>query len=195
MKYEKNSAGHYVIKGKTYELLVGSRAQVMHGTAYKTTGELTKEAFLQNKHGRIVSKSKYNTGKNKNKNNLLLHGYTAKKGKFGYVKVGSRSRGHGRKHRGGTTDPTNSGTPEPANGVNQGTAPGSGASPANIPAGGVAAYETSSLALNAAPFSGGRRRRSSKRHPHGGAFLGGKRRRTHRRRRGGSMPALTPADF
>lgn len=189
MKYQKNSAGHYVIKGKTYELLVGSRAQVMHGTAYKTTGELTKEAFVQNKHGRIVSKSKYNTGKNKNKNNLLLHGYTAKKGKFGYVKVGTRSRGRGRKHRGGTMDPTNDGSAQPANGVNQGTTPGPNASPANVPAGGVTGYESSTLALNAAPFTGGRRRKTR-----GGLYLGGKRRRTHRRR-GGAMPALSPADF
>jgi hypothetical protein len=190
MKYQKNSAGHYVIKGKTYELLVGSRAQVMHGTAYKTTGELTKEAFLQNKHGRIVSKSKYNTGKNKNKNNLLLHGYTAKKGKFGYVKVGTRSRGRGRKHRGGTTDPTNDGSTQPANGVTQGTAPGPAASPANA-VGEISGYSSpSSVAANAAPFSGGRRRKTR-----GGLYLGGKHRRTHRRRRGGAMPALTPADF
>ena len=32
----KNKNGKYVIGGKTYEQLVGSRAQVMHGTAYKT---------------------------------------------------------------------------------------------------------------------------------------------------------------
>jgi hypothetical protein len=189
MKYQKNSAGHYVIKGKTYELLVGSRAQVMHGTAYKTTGELTREHFLQNKHGRIVSKSKHNTGKNKNKNNLLLNGYTAKKGKFGYVKIGTRSNRR-RRHRGGTTDPTNDGSPTVPNGVNQGTDAGPGASPANVPSSGVGGYETSTLALNAAPFSGGRRRRKTR----GGLYLGG-RRRTHRRHRGGAMPALTPADF
>ena len=34
--YKKNSSGKYVINGKTYEMLTGSRAQVMHGTAYKT---------------------------------------------------------------------------------------------------------------------------------------------------------------
>ncbi len=186
MKYQKNSAGHYVIKGKTYELLVGSRAQVMHGTAYKTTGELTRDALIQNKHGRIVSKSKYNTGKNKNKNNLLLKGYTAKKGKFGYVKIGTRSHRR-RGHRGGTTDPTNDGSIQPANGLNQGTEPGPGASPANIPASGVSGYETSTLALNAAPFSGGRRRKSR-----GGFYFGGKRTRS---KRGGALRPLTPADF
>lgn len=190
MKYQKNSAGHYIIKGKTYELLVGSRAQVMHGTAYKTTGELTKEYFLQNKHGRIVSKSKYNTGKNKNKNNLLLNGYTAKKGRFGYIKIGNKSHRR-RKHRGGTTDPTNDGSTQPANGVNQGTAPGTGDSPANIPESGVSGYNSSSLAANAAPFnlSGGRKRIK------GGIYLGGKSRRRTHRRRGGSLPSLSPADF
>ena len=97
MKYEKNSTGQYVIKGHTYEQLVGSRAQVKHRTAYKTSGGLTYEDLYQNKHGRIVSLSKHRTGLNKNKNNLLLKGYTAKKGKFGYVKVGGT---HRRGHRG-----------------------------------------------------------------------------------------------
>ena len=136
MKYQKNSSGQYVIKGQTYEQLFGSRAQVNHGTAYKTTGELTKTDLIQNKHGRIVSRSKFNTGKNKNKNNLLLNGYTAKKGRFGYVKLGSKTHRR-RKHRGGTTDPTNSGEPVVPNGVTSGTHPGPGASPANVPSSGV----------------------------------------------------------
>ena len=33
----------------------GSRAQVMHGTAMKTPGGLTKKILRKNKHGRIVS--------------------------------------------------------------------------------------------------------------------------------------------
>lgn len=191
MKYQKNSAGHYVIKGKTYELLVGSRAQVMHGTAYKTTGELTREAFLQNKHGRIVSKSKYHTGKNKNKNNLLLNGYTAKKGQFGYVKIGSKTARRRRRHRGGTTDPTNDGSPTIPNGETTGTQPGMpNPSPANIPAQGVDGVNNSSLANFAAPFKGGRRRRKRTR---GGILLGG---RKQTMKRGGSgLRSLTPADF
>lgn len=191
MKYQKNSAGHYVIKGKTYELLVGSRAQVMHGTAYKTTGELTRDAFIQNKHGRIVSKSKYRTGKNKNKNNLLLNGYTAKKGKFGAVRIGSKTQRRRKGHRGGTTDPSNSGTPVPPNGVNEGTQQnGDGASPANIPVDGVAGYQPHGIASSAASFSGGRRRgrgrslsRRRGRKTRGGLFLGGN-----------HLP-LSPADF
>jgi hypothetical protein len=38
--------------------LEGHRAQVMHGTAYKTSGGLTRVHLMFNKHGRIVSKKK-----------------------------------------------------------------------------------------------------------------------------------------
>ena len=37
---------------------VGSRAQVMHGTAQKTAGGLTKTDLKYNKWGRIVSRKK-----------------------------------------------------------------------------------------------------------------------------------------
>ncbi len=37
---------------------VGSRAQVMHGTAQKTSGGLTKADLKYNKWGRIVSRKK-----------------------------------------------------------------------------------------------------------------------------------------
>jgi|LakMenEpi03Aug12_release.lakeMendotaPanAssembly.Ray.scaffolds.fasta_scaffold374779_2 hypothetical protein len=193
-KYQKNSHGHYVIRGKTYQQLFGSRAQVMHGTAYKTTGELTREALLQNKHGRIVSKSKYYTGKNKNKNNLLLNGYTAKKGQFGPVKIGSKTSRRGRR-RGGTTDATNAQADEAVSkaetaGVNP--AAMNSSSMGGVPEG----YSSSSLAASAAPISGGSRRRRRR----GGVFLGGSRRKRHSRsrsrRRGGSgLPSLSPAPF
>ena len=42
-RHHKGSDGKYHIKGKKYEQLIGSRAQVMHGTAYKTKGDLTKD--------------------------------------------------------------------------------------------------------------------------------------------------------
>jgi len=45
----------------------GSRAQVMHGTAMKTVGGLTKKNLRKNKHGRIVSIRASNSAK-KNKN-------------------------------------------------------------------------------------------------------------------------------
>lgn len=44
---------------------VGSRAQVMHGTAEKTVGGLTKDHLKYNTAGRIVSKTKSQTMKRK----------------------------------------------------------------------------------------------------------------------------------
>ena len=55
-KHIRLSDGFYHINGKKYKDLIGSRASVYHGTAYKTSGGLTKEDLEQNKHGRIVSK-------------------------------------------------------------------------------------------------------------------------------------------
>jgi hypothetical protein len=90
-KYKKDSNGNYVIQGRKYEVLIGSRAQVMHGTAYKTTGELTKNDLLQNKNGRIVSKKKHNLEKKVKR--LIKAGYGTKKGHFGAVRLsGSYSR-------------------------------------------------------------------------------------------------------
>ena len=100
--------GKYLINGKKYDMLEGSRASVFHGTAYKTAGELTKSAFIKNKQGRIVSEKKHNTAKKEMR--LVKAGYGTQKGKFGYVKLngtkgrsrsGSRSRSGGRKMRGG----------------------------------------------------------------------------------------------
>ena len=42
---------------------VGSRAQVMHGTAEKTSGGLTKKDLKYNKRGAIVSRKKSRTMK------------------------------------------------------------------------------------------------------------------------------------
>jgi len=42
---------------------VGSRAQVMHGTAHHTKGGLTKNNLKYNKAGRIVSRKKSATMK------------------------------------------------------------------------------------------------------------------------------------
>ena len=44
---------------------VGSRAMVMHGTAEKTKGGLTKSDLKYNKAGRIVSRRKSATMKNR----------------------------------------------------------------------------------------------------------------------------------
>jgi len=60
---------------------IGTRAQVWHGTAKKTTGGLTKKHLMMNKHGHIVSKKKHATGK-KSIKHLRKLGYIAKKGEF-----------------------------------------------------------------------------------------------------------------
>tara|TARA_B100001057_G_scaffold500622_1_gene616703 strand:+ start:3480 stop:3770 length:291 start_codon:yes stop_codon:yes gene_type:complete len=82
-RVSKGSDGKYHIKGKKYDILKGSRAQVWHGTAYKTEGNLTKDKLKMNKRGRIVSKAK--SSKNMLKR-LTNKGYFTKKGKFGFVK-------------------------------------------------------------------------------------------------------------
>ena len=41
----------------------GSRAEVFHGNAKKTTGGLTKKDLIKNKNGQIVSRKKHLTAK------------------------------------------------------------------------------------------------------------------------------------
>jgi hypothetical protein len=73
------------------EQTFGSKAQVWHGTAKKTSGGLTKNNLMKNKHGRIVSRRKHTMGK-KSIKHLRKMGYIAKKGKFTLFRKGSRSR-------------------------------------------------------------------------------------------------------
>lgn len=94
-RFTKTESGKYVVHGHTYEMLIGSRAQVWHGTAFKTNGGLTKKNLMQNKAGRVVSRSKHATAKKEMR--LLKAGYGTKKGKFGFVKLSGKSR----KMRGG----------------------------------------------------------------------------------------------
>jgi hypothetical protein len=82
----------------TFEQTTGTRAQVWHGTAKKTSGGLTKSALMMNKHGRIVSRKKHNTAKREKR--LVKAGFLTKKGHFGFIKKGSR-RHRSRKMRGG----------------------------------------------------------------------------------------------
>jgi hypothetical protein len=91
----KSDDGLYHIRGSKYPMLIGTRAQVWHGTAYKTSGGLTKNDLVQNKAGRIVSRAKHATAKKEMR--LVKHGYGTKKGKFGYVKL----RKHSKKMKGG----------------------------------------------------------------------------------------------
>ena len=75
---------------------IGTRAQVWHGTAKKTSGGLTKSHLMKNKHGRIVSRRKHASGK-KTIKHLRKLGYVAKKGHFKLFHKGRKSR----KMRGG----------------------------------------------------------------------------------------------
>lgn len=70
--------------------MIGSRAQVMHGTAHHTTGGLTKSDLKMNKWGRIVSRKK--SAKAKKDNRLVKLGFKTEKGKFGVVKKTRRAR-------------------------------------------------------------------------------------------------------
>ena len=81
----KQEDGQYHVNGKKFKKLIGTRAEVMHGTAYKTSGKLTKQQLLYSKSGRIVSAVKHKTATREKR--LQKYGYTAKKGKFGAVKM------------------------------------------------------------------------------------------------------------
>ena len=58
---------------------IGSRAEVYHGTALKTSGGLLKENLLKNKHGYIVSKRKVALSRKLKTNPLMAQGYLAKR--------------------------------------------------------------------------------------------------------------------
>jgi hypothetical protein len=62
----------------------GSRAQVMHGSADKTSGGLTKKDLKYNKWGRIVSRRKSSEAKKTRR--LQKAGFIPKKGEFGVAK-------------------------------------------------------------------------------------------------------------
>lgn len=84
------------MEGGAHMKRIGSRAQVMHGTAHHTSGGLTKGDLKMNKWGRIVSKAK--SSKAKKENRLAKMGFKTQKGKFGVVKTGKKTR------RGGAWD-------------------------------------------------------------------------------------------
>ena len=65
-------------------MTVGTRAQVWHGTADRTSGGLKKSDLVM-KNGRIKSKRASRSAK-KNQN-LKNAGWTFKKGEFGAVKI------------------------------------------------------------------------------------------------------------
>ena len=125
-------------------MLEGSRAQVWHGTAVKTSGGLKKDQLVMNKHGRIVSRKKHSTAKRENR--LVKAGYGTKKGKFGFVKIGKKSK----KQRGGYSSPYGAFDAAPF---------GAGQQPAGVPSD---LYDMSTGRMGAS-YTGGRKRRTRKR--------------------------------
>ena len=80
-RIDRHSDGMYHIGGATYESLIGTRAKVLHNTAYKTSGGLTKSDIrLNSKTGRIVSKKRSEEARKSRR--LEKAGYKPKKGKF-----------------------------------------------------------------------------------------------------------------
>jgi hypothetical protein len=102
-RHTKATDGKYHINGKKFDQLVGSRAQVFHGTAYKTTSgaakpkgdALTRKDLKKNKHHRIVSAAKSAKGPQMLKR-LHNKGYFTQKGKFGAVKRDNKTKKHGK---------------------------------------------------------------------------------------------------
>lgn len=77
----------------------GSKAQVWHGTAKRTSGGLTKNALMKNKHGHIVSRKQHKRGKQTIKH-LFKLGYKPKKGTFtAFHKGSNKMKGGGWNHK------------------------------------------------------------------------------------------------
>jgi len=68
------------------EARVGSRAQVFHGNARKTSGGLTRKDLMKNKRGNIVSRRARDAAKRSQ--NLKNAGISTRKGTFGAYRKG-----------------------------------------------------------------------------------------------------------
>lgn len=97
-RHQKQEDGFYHVNGQKFSTLIGTRAMVFHGTAYKTAGGLKKSDLLQNnKTGRIVSKLKSIEAKKTKR--LEKAGYKPVKGKFVLMRkgMGTKRRSSGKK--------------------------------------------------------------------------------------------------
>jgi len=85
---------------------IGSKAEVFHGTAKKTSGGIVRAGLVKNRHGRIVSRKKQALGR-KSIKHLFALGFKPKKGKFSLMRKsmakGKKSKRSTRK-RGGATE-------------------------------------------------------------------------------------------
>jgi hypothetical protein len=153
----------------SFQQTTGTRAQVWHGTAKKTSGGLTKSALMMNKHGRIVSRKMHNTAKKEKR--LVKAGFLTKKGQFGFIKKGTR-KNKSKKMRGGGDDMDNSGDMD--NSVNMDNSDDMNEDMETMKGGTGNAAGTGNLGspLDRALLAGGRRRRRSRR-MRGGMALGG----------------------
>ena len=64
---------------------IGSKAEVFHGTALKTSGQLRKRDLVKTRKGRIVSRKKQAAGKKAIKR-LFALGYKPTKGRFSLMR-------------------------------------------------------------------------------------------------------------
>lgn len=97
-RIQKHPDGMYHVNGTAYEELIGTRAKVFHGTAYKTSGGLTKSALEQNKKtGRIVSKRK--AAEARKTRRLEKAGYKPVKGKFVVMRKSSKNKSRSKSRR------------------------------------------------------------------------------------------------
>tara|TARA_X000001036_G_scaffold436174_1_gene478811 strand:+ start:2609 stop:2857 length:249 start_codon:yes stop_codon:yes gene_type:complete len=72
-------------------MLIGSRAQVAHGTAFKTAGGLKKAGIKKsNSSGKFVSLKASKRAKRENR--LGKAGWTTVKGKFGAVRINDKKK-------------------------------------------------------------------------------------------------------
>lgn len=78
--------------------LIGSRREVYNNTAKRTSGGLEKKDLFYNKYGRIVSLKKHVTAKKEKR--LQKYGWTAKKGKFGGIKMKAKPKSKAKKSKG-----------------------------------------------------------------------------------------------
>ena len=81
-------------KAKKFQEKYGSRLKVWNGTAEMTTGKLKKRDLIrvQDKNGVGRIKSKKKSMFEKKYNRLEKHGWTAKKGEFGAVRIDKKTR-------------------------------------------------------------------------------------------------------
>ncbi len=85
-----------------FKKTIGTRAEVWHGTAKKTSGGLQRDDLLKNKSGRIVSRAKHNTAKKEMRLKKYGFGPKSKKEMLRLSKKNRTRRSRSRKHRGGS---------------------------------------------------------------------------------------------